>query len=115
MPVVNTNAQAQYTKHKTFKNFIKTSQVFTSLSVGERSTAMISVSVCLSTVTGIIYLGGYEGYAYPLPSKVEGYYTPTFKRYKMPSFELKLRRNARAAGALPRTPLRELTALPQTL
>jgi len=69
----------------------------------------------MPTVTGIIYLGGYEGYAYPLLSKVEGYCTPTFKRYKMPSFELKLRRNAWAAGALPRTPLRELTALPQTL
>ena len=37
---------------------------------------------------------------------------PTFSRYKRPSFELKLRRNAWAAGVLPRTPLGELTALP---
>ena len=42
-----------------------------------------------------------------------GLCTPTFKRYKRPSFELKLRRNAWAAGALPQTPLGDLTALPR--
>jgi len=39
--------------------------------------------------------------------------TPTFQRYKRPSFEMKLRRNAWPAGSLPRTPLGELTALPR--
>jgi len=45
---------------------------------------------------------GYDGYAYPHFLKW-GYrtptFTPTFKRYKRPSFEQKLRRNAWAAGA----------------
>ena len=41
---------------------------------------------------------GYDGYAYPHFLKW-GYRTPTFKRYKRPSFEQKLRRNAWAAGA----------------
>ena len=50
----------------------------------------------------------------PPLSKVRGYCTPTFKRYKRLSFELKLRRNAWAAGALPRTSPGERTALPQT-
>ena len=39
---------------------------------------------------------------------------PIFKCYKRPSFELKVHRNVWAAGALPRNPLRELTALRQT-
>jgi len=43
---------------------------------------------------------GYEGYAYP-HFYSGGYCTPTFKRYKRLSFELKVRRNAWAAGALP--------------
>ena len=34
---------------------------------------------------------------------------PTFKRYKRPSFELKLRVNAWVAGAPPQTSLGELT------
>jgi len=39
----------------------------------------------------------------------------TLKRYKRPSFELKLRRNACAAGASAWTLLGELTALPRPL
>ena len=60
-----------------------------------------------------LILGGYEEYAYPHFLKW-GYLTPTFKHYKRPSFELKLHRNAWAAGALHQTLLGELTALPQT-
>ena len=62
-------------------------------------------------ITGTGYIGigvifwEYEGYAYP---------PPIFKCYKRPSFELKVHRNVWAAGALPRNPLRELTALRQT-
>ena len=56
---------------------------------------------------------GYEGYAYPHFLKWWVLYPPTFKRYKRPSFELKVHRNAWAAGALHRTPLGELTALPR--
>jgi len=44
--------------------------------------------------------------------KGHSYCTPTFKRDKGPSFELKLCSKAWAAGALPWTQLGELTALP---
>jgi len=50
-----------------------------------------------------------------LKPKVGAYGTPAFKRYKRPSFELKLHRNAWPAGAPSRTPLEELTALPDPL
>jgi len=42
-----------------------------------------------------------------------GVLSPTFKRYERRSFELKVRRNAWPAGALPRTSLGDLTALPE--
>ena len=43
-----------------------------------------------------VILGGYEGCAF----KNGGLYPPpTFKRYKRPSFELKLHRNAWASAA----------------
>ena len=67
------------------------------------------------TTTGVNLGRGYEGYAYSPLSKGGTYYTPTFKRYKRPSFEMKLRRNAWAVGALPRTPLREFTDPPVRL
>jgi len=60
----------------------------------------------MNAVSMGVILGGYDGFAYP---------PPTLKRYKRPSFELKLRRNACAAGAPARTLLGELTALPRPL
>ena len=56
---------------------------------------------------------GVRGVRVPPLSKVVGTVPPTFKRYKRPSFELKVHRNAWAAGALHRTPLGELTPLPR--
>jgi len=46
-----------------------------------------------------VILGGYEGCAYPPLSKMGDCTPPTFKRYKRPSFELKLHRNAWASAA----------------
>jgi len=57
---------------------------------------------------------GYKGYAFSALSGVRGTVPRTFKRYKRPSFELKLRRNAWPAEALPGPRWGELTALHQT-
>jgi len=51
---------------------------------------------CIDVILGV------QGVRVPRLSRVGGYCTTTFKCYKRPSFELKLRRNAWAAGALPR-------------
>ena len=70
--------------------------------------------LCLAVYNGIteMHRRNYRGYERDIHASrlSEVCLPPTFTRYKRPSFEQTLCRNARA---LPRTPLRELTALPQ--
>ena len=69
--------------------------------------ASLLTSASISIILG---RSEYEEYACPPLLKWLGVLYPTFKRHKRPSFELQLCRNAWAAGALPQTPLGELTA-----